>query len=123
METIQQLQAEQPIQIIANTLLYEAGHKEWLADGKKVDIEAIITEFMTYHEEKLWVFYLREEDALKIIAKHLTQKTSVPKDVEVVEINKIYIDDWYFGFCNCWWTITNIIKKCDNCQKIIKRID
>lgn len=61
----------------------------------------------------------------EIITKHLTQKTTVPKDGEVVEISKNFLKSDHC--CPCWAMCRdeydNFANYCPQCGKEIKRID
>ena len=102
----------------------QAEHKQ------EVDIDKIINDIMKDIDCQWSDFSISSLDVIldRRLTKHLTQKTTVPKDGEVVEIKwwtSIHWDgskEWWM--CpKCWTDVMSLHKYCRICWAKIKRID
>lgn len=127
-DIVKQLQAE-PKTTVANTLLFETGYNEWLADGKEADIDKIIREIEHCDDYMFFDVNVYDLELIKaILTKHLTQKTTVHKDGGVVEMREVWENSLTFVNTfkcdNCWWNMYwHKVKYCCECWAKIKRID
>ena len=149
------LQAEQP-QILPSLNMsdYKKWYSEWLKQSEIIVAERektrtsprpmILPEWVQIIQPKqdvdidelmdlIWEFIENRDEyepvVRDMITKHLTQKTTVPKDEEVVEINKkpYYADldtrCYKCTGCDTNFCITSLCKYCPRCWAEIKRID